>query len=82
MHNFPKYLNRQCASEHIEKTWGLRCSARTLAKLAVVGGGPAFHKSGRDALYDPESLEIWAQKKISPPADTAREHRALRIVTA
>jgi hypothetical protein len=37
----------------------------TLAKLAVVGGGPTFVKFGRIPLYAPDDLESWLAKKTS-----------------
>src|SRR5262245_29249095 len=36
-----RYLRRGEAAAHIEAKWGSPCSPKTLAKLAVVGGGPA-----------------------------------------
>jgi hypothetical protein len=55
-----KYLNRKAASEYLLSTWGLKRSVNYLAKLAVVGGGPGFHKANRDPLYAIEDLDIWA----------------------
>jgi hypothetical protein len=52
-----KYLNRKAASEYLLWNWGLKRSANYLAKLAVVGGGPGFHKANRDPLYTPEDLD-------------------------
>lgn len=40
-------------------------AARTLAKLAVIGGGPAFHKAGRVVLYTKPAIDEWALAKIS-----------------
>jgi hypothetical protein len=34
--------------------------------LAVVGGGPGFHKANRDPLYAIEDLDIWASELIGP----------------
>jgi hypothetical protein len=73
----PKFLNRQRAAEYIEATWGLPCSPRTLAKLASVGGGPMFHKALGVAVYEPQSLDIWAQSKISSPLARASDAPAL-----
>jgi hypothetical protein len=61
-----KYLNRKAASKYLHSTWGLRRSVNYLAKLAVVGGGPAFHKANRDPLYSPEDLDTYASDNIGP----------------
>ena len=71
----PKYLKRADAAEHIVSTWGLPCSPKTLAKLAVQGGGPAFHKAGRLPLYAPAALDAWAEKKIGKPVYSTAEVR-------
>lgn len=60
------YLRRKDASDYLLKTWGLKRSPNYLAKLAVVGGGPAFHKGGRDPLYAPADLDGWAGQIIGP----------------
>jgi hypothetical protein len=60
------FLRRKGASDYLEKHWGLKRTARYLAKLAVVGGGPAFRKANRDALYTTEDLDEWALSLIGP----------------
>ena len=42
-----KYLRRADAAHYVRSTWGIPCSTRWLAKLAVTGGGPIFRKAGR-----------------------------------
>ena len=71
----PKYFTRNLASSYLSATWGLSRSRATLAKLAVTGDGPAYHRSGRDALYAPADLDAWAAKLIGPGAFSAVEHR-------
>ena len=61
-----KYLSRKAASEYLLVTWGLRRSVGYLAKLAVIGGGPAFRKANRDPLYTTEDLDDWASDMIGP----------------
>jgi hypothetical protein len=68
-----KYLNRKAASEYLLRTWGLRRSVNYLAKLAVVGGGPGFHKANRDPLYSPEDLDTWASDIIGPRVGSTSE---------
>jgi hypothetical protein len=68
-----KYLNRKAASAYLLSTWGLRRSVNYLAKLAVVGGGPAFRKAGRDPLYTVEDLDGWASGLIGPRVRSTSE---------
>ena len=59
-------LSRKEASDYLHDVHGIRRSPETLAKLACVGGGPGFRKAGRAPLYDPPSLDAWADKITSP----------------
>jgi len=63
----PVYLRRDNAAQHVRDTWGLPCSPRWLAKLAVVGGGPIYRKAGRTPIYAPADLDAWAQARIGAP---------------
>ncbi|PZR90027.1 MAG: hypothetical protein DLM68_05115 [Hyphomicrobiales bacterium] len=63
----PRYFVRTHAAHYVRETWGLPCSPRWLAKLAVVGGGPVFRKAGKTPLYAPADLDAWAQSRISGP---------------
>jgi hypothetical protein len=56
---------RVAAAAYVTDTYGIPCSPKTLAKLAVVGGGPAFRKAGRIPLYSKEDLDAWARGKLS-----------------
>jgi hypothetical protein len=62
-----RLLRRAEAAKHIDEKWGYPCSPRTLAKLAVVGGGPLFRKAGRFPLYHPDDLDSWIAGKLSDP---------------
>ena len=68
-----KYLNRKAASEYLLAAWGLRRSVNYLAKLAVIGGGPAFRKANRDPLYTTEDLDAWASSLIGPRVGSTSE---------
>jgi hypothetical protein len=57
------FLRREQAANYLAAKYGFG-SKRTLAKLACVGGGPLFHKSGRLALYRPTDLDAWALSRI------------------
>lgn len=61
------YLSRQEASAYFRENYGEPCfiSPKTLAKLAVVGGGPAFYKFGRRVGYTTASLDAWAKSRLS-----------------
>ena len=60
----PLYLRRDDAARHVREKWGLPCSPKWLAKLAVVGGGPLYCKAGRTPLYAPDDLDRWANDQI------------------
>jgi hypothetical protein len=60
-----RLLRRAEAAKHIHEKWGYPCSPRTLAKYAVVGGGPSFRKAGRYPLYHPDDLDRWVGDKLS-----------------
>jgi hypothetical protein len=64
---FPKYLRRRQAARYLNDEWGLPTAASTLAKKAVVGGGPAFHSAGRIPLYAIEELDRYAKAKLGNP---------------
>jgi hypothetical protein len=58
-----KYLTRPEAAEHLTAR-GLRITKGTLQKMATVGNGPPYRKFGYRAVYLPDELENWAQKKL------------------
>ncbi len=58
------YLRRAAAAHYVRETWGLPCSTKWLAKLAVTGGGPIFRKAGRFPLYTSADLDDWAAGRI------------------
>lgn len=70
----PNFINRKSASEYLLAKWGLKRSPNYLAKLAVVGGGPAFHKGGRTPLYSPLDLDEWARGIIGPRVRSTSEY--------
>lgn len=61
------YLRRTAAARYVREIWGLPCSSKWLAKLAVVGGGPIYRKAGRFPLYSPKDLDQWAESRIGAP---------------
>jgi hypothetical protein len=71
----PKYLRRKQAARYLNDDWGVPTAASTLAKKAVIGGGPAFHSAGRIPLYSVEELDRYAKARLGKPrkstSDTA-----------
>ena len=70
-----KLLRRKEASRYLEEKWGVSRAPSTLAKLAVIGGGPSFRRFNRVPYYEPEDLDVWVTSILSPPlrstSDTA-----------
>ncbi len=61
------------AAEYLRSVYGFR-SARTLAKLRCIGGGPTFMKAGPSiVLYTKGALDVWARTKISAPIASTSE---------
>jgi hypothetical protein len=59
-------FRRQAAASYVRAHWGFPCSPAWLAKLATVGGGPAFRKAGRYPIYSQQDLDNWASSRIGP----------------
>jgi hypothetical protein len=70
-----RFLRRKAASGYLHKTFGLDRAPSTLAKLAVIGGGPPFRRMNRVPLYAEDDLNKWVASKLSAPmrstSDTA-----------
>jgi hypothetical protein len=64
---------RSNAAEYIQSEWGIPCATKTLAKLAVIGGGPVFRKAGRIPLYPQDALDDWALSKLGPRVRSTSE---------
>ncbi len=74
-------LRRSEAAAYLLETHGIRRAVGTLAKLAVVGGGPRFRVAGRTPLYTTDDLDAWAGSILSPLVSNTselREHRDRR----
>jgi hypothetical protein len=72
-----KYLPRKAASDYLDEKHGVKRAPSTLAKLAVIGGGPTFRRINRIPLYATDDLDKWVVSKLSAPmrstSDTASE---------
>jgi len=70
--NSSRFLRRREAAQYLQER-GIPCAAKTLAKLAVVGGGPIFRRIGRIPLYQADDLDRWVTSKLSPPVASTSE---------
>ena len=60
-------LRRKAASDYLRENHGLERAPSTLAKLAVIGGGPAFRRAGRVPFYATTDLDNWVRSLLSAP---------------
>jgi hypothetical protein len=65
-------MTRPEAARYISERW-FPCSPKTLAKVAVIGGGPQFRRAGRIPLYAIADLDSWAAGKIGPRVSSTSE---------
>jgi hypothetical protein len=68
-----RFHRRDSASRYLEQNWGLRCKAKTLAKLAVCGGGPPMRYMGRWPVYSEADLDHYATSRLSGPFNSTME---------
>ncbi len=57
-------LRRWEASDYLRIAHGITIAPATLAKMASVGGGPAYNKANRTPLYPVEELDRWAAARL------------------
>ena|ERR1700730_8187484 len=62
-----QFLRRKAASKYLLEVHGIVRAPSTLAKYAVIGGGPVFQLMGRDPVYTPVNLDEWVASKLSGP---------------
>src|SRR5215218_3432495 len=75
----PQPLKRRAAaSAYLRERWGVERAPGTLAKLAVVGGGPRFRKAGRVPLYAPADLDAWASELLGTAVASTSELKGIR----
>ena len=73
----PARLTRAGASAYLKERHCISRTAGTLAKLAVIGGGPKFRKIGsRQVLYDVADLDAWAESILTAPLGSTSEFAA------
>jgi hypothetical protein len=71
-------VRRKEAARYITEVWGIPMSPKTLAKLAVTGGGPPYRKAGKFPLYEITALDEFAKTKLSPLVSSTSELQATR----
>lgn len=69
-------LRRTEASAYLLQRHGVTMAPRTLAKLACIGGGPAFRRDGRIPVYDRSELDRWALARLGEPVSSTSEEAA------
>lgn len=70
---WPARLRRKEASAYLRSEHGVSLSPATLAKMAVVGNGPAFRKDGGIPVYDRQVLDDFAVARLGPLRRSTRE---------
>lgn len=73
---WPNRMRRREASQYLQEEHGVRLAHSTLAKLAVLGGGPAFRLDGRFPLYDRETLDAYASARLGPLLQSTSDRAA------
>ncbi len=62
-----RYISREEAADYLTNTLGLQVSKTTLQKWVTTGGGPAYRRFGKRAVYLTQDLNEWAERKLSEP---------------
>lgn len=68
-----KYHRRKDAARFVREKYATPTSAQQLAKLAVIGGGPPFHKFSRFPIYKESDLVAWAEKMLGEAHSSTSE---------
>jgi hypothetical protein len=63
---WPARMRRRDASAYLLEAHGISLSVGSLAKLAVIGGGPRFRLDGRFPVYDLTELDSFAATRLGP----------------
>ena len=63
---WPNRMRRRDASQYLQEQHGIGLAHSTLAKLAVLGGGPPFRLDGRFPVYDRDALDAFASERLGP----------------
>lgn len=68
-----RMFRRVEAAAYVTEAWRVPLSPKTLSKLAVLGGGPAFRKIGRYPLYEQGDLDDWVLSRSSKKVRSTSE---------
>jgi hypothetical protein len=71
-------LRRTEACDYLRDVHGVVRSPKTLAKLAVQGGGPVMIYEGRIPTYTPAALDDYAGSILSAPVRNTADRRLAR----
>jgi hypothetical protein len=69
---FKQYMTRLEAASYLSER-GLLVSKNTLQKFATIGGGPEYSIFGNRALYTPQSLDGWAEARLTTSRKSTSE---------
>lgn len=72
---WPSRMRRREASAYLLEMHGISLMPATLAKLAVVGGGPRFRTDGRFPLYELQELDAFAEARLGPLRSSTSDTR-------
>lgn len=61
-----RFLSREEAAQYLTER-GLKTAKGTLQKWVTTGGGPAYRRFGKRAVYLVEELNEWAERKLTAP---------------
>src|SRR5271155_2715331 len=71
--DWPRRVRRREASVYLKEVHGVQEAPATLAKKACLGGGPVFESFGRVPYYRTESLDSYAESRLSGPRSSTSE---------
>ena len=71
-----RFINREQAADYLTGQ-GLPVAKGTLQKLATVGGGSAYRRFGKYAVYLTADLDTWAAQKLSSPRHSTSFREAI-----
>lgn len=74
---YERRIDRKQAAAFLTER-GYRTASATLAKLACIGGGPAFQSFGRKPLYREADLLAWAEARTTGPRRSTSDPGAER----
>lgn len=68
-----RYRRRSEVPAYVKQKFGLAIGAKTLANLAVTGGGPKFHRFGAQAVYGDDDVDEWVQRRLGAPRSSTSD---------